>query len=72
MYILEPRTDCYDGESRLASMGEGTLLNGTNLQIGEPEICINNQFSKVCQDGLNVSAVVGICSNFGYFGMITV
>ena len=51
---------CNDGEVRLA--------NGTIVQEGRAEVCINGVWSGICQYGFNTIDAYVFCSQLGYDG----
>ncbi|CAI7991477.1 Deleted in malignant brain tumors 1 protein, partial [Geodia barretti] len=59
-------TSCYDGSVRLENSTYG-YYNGTYLYGGRVEICYNQTFYPVCDQGWTDNDAAVTCSNLGYY-----
>lgn len=66
VYSVTTTSSCYDGSIRLEN-STYTYYNGTYVYGGRVEICYNQKFYPVCDEGWSDSDAAVICNNLGYY-----
>ena len=63
--VSTPTSSCYEGEVRLEN-STYTYYNGTSSYGGRVEVCYNDTFYPVCDEGWTDSDAAVACNNIGY------
>ncbi len=59
-YYITPGFNCSDGEVR--------LVQGSDAKEGRLEVCINNTWGAVCEDGIDTNSAAVVCKQLGLSG----
>ena len=73
-FVSAPPPPCYDGQVQLREITFASTADGYNYTEGLVEVCINETYTAICDEGWDNNAAAVVCRSLGlnapYYGML--